>query len=419
MLDYGAIGREIARPTGGEEAVSLISISNKLAMLRPDKKPEFDLVAQHIDGTGSPFAFIGHKHFWNSDFTAHERKGYYTSVKMNSARTNGTESINGENLKGFWIPFGVNYVARRGDEYAGIFPVWDWSHLPGVTSPETVPPLGSSISQPNQFVGGVSDGTYGASGMQLDLEDGRTSLHAHKAWFFFDDEEVALGAGITSAGAAPVNTTLNQSLLNGDVMADNAPVAQGRRAYNGISWVLHDGIGYVFPNKSNVVVKSGPETGSWSSINIVQSKEPVTKNVFSLWLSHGVRPSNASYEYIVVPDTDAARLSTYAHSVPVRVLANTATVQAVAHEQLGISEMIFYSAGRVSLRRGLDVSVDQPCMLILQESNGAAKLTISSPQGPMRLHVSFIKPTGPQTETFTLPGDELSGASQTKSVVLR
>jgi chondroitin AC lyase len=415
MLDYSAIGREIARPGASQEALGLLPVLDDMMTLRPDKKGEYDALKAHIRGSGAPYSFLGHKHFWNSDFTVHQRAGYYASVKMVSARTHGTETINGENLKGYWIPFGINYIARRGDEYLDIFPVWDWAHLPGVTSPDEVPDLADNVGQQTTFVGGVSDGIYGAAAMKVDAESG-TSIHAHKAWFFFDDEIVALGAGIWSTGRKTVSTTLNQSLQRGNVVVDGHEVADGQQAMRDISWVLHDGVGYVFPQKSAAFIMTGPRSGSWGEINSRQAMTPITKNVFAVWLDHGVRPDNATYQYIVVPGTDAKDLAEYAVHSPVRILANTPNLQAVRHEQLGISEIVFFAAGRLSLRKGLTIEVDRPCMLLLRENGSSTKLSVSTPDGPIQLRVALQGPHETKVVVFDVSGGPLLGASQVKTV---
>ncbi len=165
-------------------------------------------------GTGEPWTVLGNKQFWRSDFMVEQTKNLYFSVKMNSKRTIGIETINGENLKGYWLPFGLTYIAPTGKEYESIFPVWDWGHLPGVTSPATAFVPVNNFKQPNTFVGEVSDGTNGACAMKLDIESSGKSIHAQKAWFFLGGSVVALGAGISSSSDSPVDTTLNQTLLN-------------------------------------------------------------------------------------------------------------------------------------------------------------------------------------------------------------
>ena len=60
----------------------------------------------------------------------------------------------------------------------------------------------------------MSDGTYGAEAFNYN----RFDVQAKKSWFFFDKEEVALGAAINSTSTTyEVDTTLNQCLQSGNV----------------------------------------------------------------------------------------------------------------------------------------------------------------------------------------------------------
>ena len=77
-------------------------------------------------------AFIGHKHFWDSDQTVHRFSTWMASVKMASDRVIGTELVNEDNLKGFYMGDGALYTYCRGDEYLNIFPFWDWRKIPAL-----------------------------------------------------------------------------------------------------------------------------------------------------------------------------------------------------------------------------------------------------------------------------------------------
>src|SRR5258705_12986748 len=157
------------------------------------------------------------------------------------------------------------------------------------------------------FVGGVTDGKYGAAAM--DLICVHDSLHAHKSWFFFDKEYVCLGAGINTNTDLPVATTLNQCLLNDDVVIKTkdrrAKLDKGKHKLEDVSWVYHDGVGYVFPLPTAINLDNTMATGNWRQINhqAWATEEPVQKETFTLWLDHGNKPQNAGYEYIVVPDS--------------------------------------------------------------------------------------------------------------------
>ncbi|POC03841.1 polysaccharide lyase family 8 super-sandwich domain-containing protein, partial [Vibrio vulnificus] len=87
------------------------------------------------------------------------------------------------------------------------------------------------------------DGRYGVAVMDMNAY----GTQAKKAWFSFKDEMVALGAGIASTRSEYVNTSVNQTRLNGPVTVDGVVYEKGSRALVNASWVHHDGIGYVFP----------------------------------------------------------------------------------------------------------------------------------------------------------------------------
>lgn len=407
LLDYSANGRALTRKDAGDGAVVLEAACDELAALLPQRAAELIALRKHIEGTGAPYSYLGNRYFWSSDFMTDGHEGSYISVKMVSSRTVGTETSNGENLKACWLPFGLTWIVRRGDEYDNIFPVLDWGRLPGVTSAHMATANVKRLTQTESFVGGVSDGNYGAAAMDFD----QMSTRGHKAWFFFDHEMVALGAGVNSSRDEPVNTTLNQTLMHGPVVVDGHAFAEGESRLPQASWALHDGVGYVFPQPTEIFVKTMPQTGDWKSINLQYSDEPVTKPVFSLWIDHGVHPQNASYAYVVLPDTDRRRLGEWLASPPIRIVANTPSQQAVVNDRLGVAEIVFHSPGSVALRDGFNVEADQPCLVLLVRLEGKTRVEVSSPGGESAVvHLTF--PQTGQRLTFDLPGGEFAGKSQ-------
>lgn len=407
MFDYGANGRGLVRPPPKEPVPASArrdEYADQLAKLNPAKSADFLAIKAALRGTGDPCLIQGNKQFWRSDFMVQQAKDLYFSVKMNSSRTVGIETINGENLKGYWLPFGLTYIAPKGTEYAGIFPVWDWAHLPGVTSPTVVPPIKNNFSQPNAFVGGVSDGKNGACAMKLDLD----LVHAKKAWFFFGDDVVALGAGISSTVEQPVDTTLNQTLLKGSVIADGKALEEGAHELKDTSWVLHNGIGYFFPEKADVTVGNRVQDGSYHSISSSIPEAPVSEKVFSLWLHHGVKPVDGKYAYIVAAGMDKKKMAEMATKNPFEILSNTPDLQAV--EYLGTAQAIFYSPGELVLKSGMRVKVDQPCMLEIQSDKKGGMLTLASPTDGGKVNVSL----NDKVIAFNLPTGQMAGSSQVK-----
>jgi len=416
LLDYSANGRALTRKNAGEGAALLMAACDQLAALLPQRAADLIALKKHIEGSGTPYSYLGNRYFWSSDFMTHEREGFYISVKMVSNRTVGTETSNGENLKACWLPFGLTWIVRRGDEYKNIFPVLDWGRLPGVTSAHMATANVKRLTQRESFVGGVSDGTFGAAAMAFD----QMSTQGRKAWFFFDHEMVALGAGIRSSRDEPVNTTLNQTLLHGPVLLDGHPFLEGESNVPQASWVLHDGVGYALLEPTAINIKAGPQTGDWKSINLQYSNEPVTEPVFSLWIDHGVHPRGASYAYVVLPSTDPQQLTEWVAHQPVRIIANTTAQQAVINDPLGVAEIVFHSPGTATLGEGFAVKTDRPCLVMLVRQGKATRIALSSPGGEdATVHVTITTPQTEQRLTFELPGGELAGKSRVMAVPIR
>ncbi|CAN0293395.1 unnamed protein product, partial [Chrysoparadoxa australica] len=164
------------------------------------------------------------KFFWHTEYYSHQRPNYFTSVRMYSTRNRSMEApYNGEGLKNHHLGEGSNFVYRTGGEYIDIFPLLDWQKIPGTTNVQMPSmPDEEEIQKEGQtdFVGGVTDGQFGAS--VFDFISPYTQMTAKKAWFFFDEEYVCLGTDINSESDYPVVTTINQTWLADEVTFSKA-----------------------------------------------------------------------------------------------------------------------------------------------------------------------------------------------------
>ena len=325
--------------------------------------------------------------FWASEYLTHQRPGYFTSVRMHSSRNHTAEEPhNDEGLKNHHLADGANFISLTGSEYFDIFPVWNWQMIPGTTVVQKPAlPHWKEIAKKGltDFVGGVCDGIYGAAA--FDFISAHDPLKARKAWFFFDDEYVCLGAGITAEANYPVYTTLNQCLLNGPVLIktrnDELKLERGKHTVPNVSWVLHAGIAYLFPKSQAVGIDNDVATGSWRQINHQASAlaEPVSHEVFALWIDHGVKPRDGHYEYVVMPAAGPSTLDAYAKDMPVKILVNTADKQAVLHLPSHRAGIVFYQAGKIRIADQV-ITVDAPCMAMVKINGKSLEtLTVSDP----------------------------------------
>lgn len=219
---------------------------------------------------------------------------------------------------------------------------------------------------------GVTNGKYGATSYAMNKKD----TQASKGYFFFDDEFVALGAGITSKESVAINTTLNQSEAD-NVIVNNQTVAEGtkKKEYT-TKWLYNDKVGYVFPKEEKVVVSNALQADNPSLWP--EDKKKSTPATFTAWLDHGVKPVDASYAYIVVPNTTAENVSEYANDIPVTIVSNTKEIQAVRHDGLKQTQINFYKAGTLEYKPGYTITVDQPCSVMIDESKQQREITVAA-----------------------------------------
>lgn len=380
------------------------------------RKDELEEIMRLRRGEAKPSASFA-KFFWQTEHFVFQRPNFYTTVRMFSTRNrNMEEPYNGPGKLTHHRADGTNYLSLKGDEYLNIWPVYDWQKISGTTivqKPQLPGPDQIQKDGLTDFVGAVTDGLYGA--VAFDFKSPHDPLAAKKSWFFFDEEYVCLGTGISSTANLDVATTLNQALLRSEVRVkqEGTPqlVPQGSRTLQNVKWVHHDKVGYLFPQPTTVQLSNQTETGSWAAITDQKniSKAPVNEAVFMLWLNHGKKPTGASYQYIVVPNVTEQRLNeTSASNRSVEILANTSALQAVKQTKLGMAQLIFYQAGNLDIDKGMNVRLDSPGLVMLHMKNGRlSELTLADPSRKLsRMLVTVSGMYRSQGETYRTLVDE-------------
>ncbi|MFA4943958.1 MAG: polysaccharide lyase family 8 super-sandwich domain-containing protein [Lentisphaeria bacterium] len=384
VMDINACGRQLGpqSPRGkGREVLRILATAKVAdAAHAAEYQAAMDRDSASASATNIP---ASNKYFWRADFMVHRRPGYYVSTRMSSARTYASELVNGENLQGGYLGDGATYVYLTGREYDDIFPVWDWSRLPGVTSPSItdktrLKPRNWRITNPSEFVGGVSDGEYGVAALALN----RDGLVAQKGWFYFDDQIVCLGAGISGNEPLPITTGINQCLARGDITVESGkgpgtPPA-GLQEYATLKWAWHDHVGYIFPEPLTLILGSQEQAGRWNEVaSSGGNQSTATAKVFSIWINHGARPQADHYSYVVLPGASVATVEAQVRAPEVTILGNTAALQAVRHARLKMTQAIFYEPGTLAYAAGKTIAVDKPCVLLLNEKTN--RLTLADP----------------------------------------
>ncbi|TDB64219.1 polysaccharide lyase family 8 super-sandwich domain-containing protein [Arundinibacter roseus] len=356
------------------------------------RKAELEEIIRLRKGEAKPSASFA-KFFWQTEHFVFQRPQFYTTVRMFSTRNrNMEEPYNGPGKTTHHRADGTNYLMLKGDEYHNMWAVYDWQKISGTTIVQKQALPGPEDIQKDgltDFVGAVTDGLYGA--VVFDFRSPHDPLKAKKSWFFFDEEYVCLGTAIKSTANLPVASTVNQVLMRSDVHVMQNGTRQllpkGSRSLSDVKWVHHDNVGYIFPEPATVELSNQTETGRWSDITDQKniSNELVSEEVFTLWFNHGKRPSQGSYQYIVVPNVSEQVLSeTSQKNRNIEIISNTPALQAVKHTQLGIAQLAFYEAGTAPIADGLSVQLDSPGIAQLHLQNNRVKeISVSDPSRKM------------------------------------
>ncbi|MEU5597805.1 polysaccharide lyase 8 family protein [Streptomyces sp. NPDC020298] len=301
---------------------------------------------------------------------AHRGPGFVAALSMSSDRIASYECGNGENPRGWHTGAGMLcwWAGGHGDQYTDWFwPTVNWYRLPGTTV--STKPLadraGGEWGAPKpdvRWVGGTTDGEYAVVGQHVKGLD--STLRARKSWYFVADAVICLGAGITCADGVPVETVVdNRNLGEG-----------GTQAFvRGPGWAHLEGHGgWVLPygDRGPSTLSTTPptlrtlredRTGAWSDINTTSTAERRTRRWQTLWLDHGIDPTDATYVYLLLPGASCHQVAARAADRRwLSVLANDARRQAVAVPSLGLIAANFWraaTAGPLTASAGASVLV--------------------------------------------------------------
>lgn len=416
-MSFDVVGRSVSRP-GLLNKRTTATYAKRMIDIDPTHADEYKAIIARLNRK-QPADYqvtASHTHYFRGDYSLHVRPQYNFDVRLASTRTKKCEYGNKENLKTYFMSDGCTNITQTGDEYFNIFPVWNWCHIPGTTAPqlEKVPmdPKAWGVLGTSTYAGGVSDSIYGATAYAYMDTNPEVNTGAKKSWYFFDNEVVCLGAGIQSTSTYPVHTTVNQCFLKGGIMVDKGDkeetLANGSHTLQAPQWVLHDKIGYFFPQKEEVFLTAQTQSGRWYDINTSKSKKEEKMDVFTLGINHGVGPKDGSYAYIVVPGkTSAQEMKAYQKKNAIEILSNNPKIQAVRNTKLNVWMVTFFEAGTFT-HKELSVTVDKPCILMIKDiTSKSANLHIADPgqtQSPIQVELKIGKKKQTLTADFTQTG---------------
>ena len=401
VMNWSCSGRTITHPGYLKDQSERIPPLKKLIELDKEYADEYNAIINRLLGVLPPSGGIrpSHQHFYRADYTVHVRPDYSFSTRMVSTRTARQEYMNGENLLTYFLSDGATEIKMTGEEYFDLMPFWDWNKIPGVTAPilDAIPLAPDEYNSygSSTFVGGVSDSIYGCSTYSYYDDYNGVNTGASKGYFFFDNEVVCLGAGITSDHNS-VFTTINQCWGHDGFIVGSS---SGMKEYQGETmdielevkdnWVLHDGVGYYIPDHQTLSIENITKTGNWRWISNSQEDKELSGKVFTLCIKHQPFVKDGKYSYIIIPNSTSSSLRAYSANKQIEILSNTDSVQIVRHKGLKLIECIFYKACTFQ-GNGVTIDAQQPCALLIKDNGGNITVNIADPsQSKQRMGVGI------------------------------
>lgn len=309
--------------------------------------------------------------FNSMDRVVKHGNGYTIGLAMHSERTAAYESINDENQNAHHTSDGMMYIYKKNEPKSDFF--WqtiDLQRLPGTTvlRGSTVKP---NINAAGDFTGGCGIGENGVCTMKLISNE--NSLKANKSWFFFDKEVVCLGSCINSEEESEVETIIENRLVtdNSRFTVHGNEESEGyiiKGAYLGGS---HD-VGYCFPEEQEVNIFREIRSGDWNNMSIKSDGKSYKGRYLTMWIKHGRKVKDVSYEYIVIPKCHEEEINDYYRKSGIRIIENSDSIQCV--KKNGTTGVVFlkdktHSAG--------GISCDRRCIVMTTQTCGTLELSIS------------------------------------------
>lgn len=287
---------------------------------------------------------------------------------------------------------------------------FDWNRIPGVTSihlpfeqlrakvlnVDTFSGMEEMLYSDEAFAGGLSQARLnGNFGMKLHEHDKYNGSHrARKSFHFFGDMIVCLGTDIENTNSEfPTETTVFQLA---------AVTPEARQYWNackggGQTYIDPNGVGYYLSKHSMADAKY---ERNFPQVTVGErSAKPTSGDWVSLTLQHGKAPAGASYEYAVLPHTDAASLKTFAKNPAYRVLQQDRNAHIVHSLTDNITSYVLFETPRSLPADGLLQKADTSCLVMVRENNGKLLLTVSQPD--LALY------RGPSDEAFDKDGKRI------------
>ena len=291
-------------------------------------------------------------------FGIHRRNGWMLSLKGYNSDVWASEIYAKENRYGRYLSYGTAqlFTEPSAKESGFVREGWDWNRYPGATTIHLPfdmldSPLPGTLMERNdsRFPGVSSlegrNGCLAFTYVEKDRKNFCAGATATKSVFCFDNRIVHIGTGISNTSPYPTETTLYQIALtdktaevdinddySGDFPYSKMISDHGQVVLTDIKgnlYIIKDGKGLVVEKKSQISPSD-------------ERKKDGTGDFINAYISHGVSPKEAAYEYMLLVQPSSKDVKLWTKKPPYVVLRADNAAHVVKDMPTGITAYIMY-----------------------------------------------------------------------------
>lgn len=345
--------------TGSGKKVDPELAGDFLALKGNDKRLTSLFRSEGVSATAAPQGFFAYNY---GAVGIHRRGDWMVTLKAYNSDVWGSEIYTKDNRYGRYQSYGTAPIIGSGNPVSAkasgfVQGGWDWNRAPGATTihlpfEELESPYPGTLMQrgPVRFSGVSSlEGMNGVLAFHL-IEPDRPRFtqgaEAYKSVFCFDNRMIFLGSGIENNNESyPTETTLYQLAL--DAQGESVEF-DGNITTNFPLDVSKDNVSRLMlsDTKGNYyVVKDAP------SVRLVKqrqespndkTKKPASGDFVTAYISHGVAPKQAGYEYAVYIRPSSKEVNKFYRKDAYDVLRRDNTAHVVYDQATGITGYVCF-----------------------------------------------------------------------------
>ncbi len=212
------------------------------------------------------------------------------------------------------------------------------------------------------YYGVLSLGGYVGMGAQR-LTGSGNSFAAKRSWFFFDDEIVCVGSGISANNSSlgGMRTFLYTFRAGGSFQSSAGssaiPAAAGdERDLGQLRWLQHNNMGYYFPASTPVRAQG------------------VSSGFARVYLSHGSTPANESFATVMLPAHSASETQKYSATPDVQILHEDQKAHIVKDQSTNTTGIAAFEAINTN-----QLTINLPGYVLYQDASGRFRLSLYNP----------------------------------------